>query len=182
MSAEGLIGIQRKIHASMDEYYSFRMGRHFALFDLGFCRVGVLICADANYFESWRVMAIKGADLLLLPHAGRSGHGIEIAADEQQQHLEKILTGLPGRYGYYAADNNVFAAYGNQVGYNGHSTHSGAAYVCGPDGKLIAHSEACLADLWIAAALDPAVLEAERNSLYSLLRTRRPETYQELTQ
>jgi predicted amidohydrolase len=124
---------------------------------------------------------LKGADVLLLPHAGRSGWGKEIQPEEQQKRLKKILDDLPGRYGVYAEDNIVFAAYGNQVGYNGHTTHSGGAYVIGPDGKLLTKSEPILDDLWLSAELDPQVLEESRNSRYSLLRTRRPEMYGELT-
>jgi len=182
MGSTGLLGVQRKVHASQDEYLQFRMGRRFEVFDIGFCRLGILICFDANFFEAWRVLALKDADLVLLPHAGRSGWGQEIPKDEQIQDLQCILDGLPGRYGIYAEDNSVFAAFGNQVGYNGHSTHSGGAYIIGPDGKMVARSEALTEDIWVSADLDPLVLEQARKSKYSLLRTRRPEVYKELTE
>jgi len=181
MGSAGLIGVQRKVHASQDEYLSFRMGRSLQVFDLGFCRVGVAICFDASFFEVWRVFALKGADLLLLPHAGRSGWGEEIPRERQLEDMKQMLDGLPGRYGIYAEDNAVFAAFGNQVGYNGHSTHSGGAYILGPDGKLLAKLEPELDDLWVSADLDPEMLDRARNSKYSLLRTRRPEVYGELT-
>lgn len=180
MGGEGLIGLQRKVHASQDEYLHFRMGQSFEIFNLGFCRLGILVCFDASFFEAWRVMAIKGVEVLLIPHAGRSGQGEEVPAKEQKSQLEKILDGLPGRYGIYAEDNAVFANYGNQVGYNGHSTHSGGAYILGPDGKTIARSDPSLNDLWIQAELNPDLLETARSSRYSLLRTRRPEMYREL--
>ena len=179
---QGLIGIQRKVHASRDEYFSFRMGRKLKVFDLGFCRVGVAICFDANFFEVWRVLALKGADVLLLPHASRSGWGEQVSEEQQLRALERMHGRLPGRYGVYAEDNAVFAAYGNQVDYNGHSTHAGGAYALGPDGKLLASSEPRLDDLWISAELDPELLERARNGRYSLLRTRRPEAYGALTE
>ncbi|MFW6082607.1 MAG: nitrilase-related carbon-nitrogen hydrolase, partial [Chloroflexota bacterium] len=178
---EGLLALQRKTHASLDEYFSFRMGRSLAVFDLGFCRVGIAVCFDASFFEVWRVLVLKGAELLLLPHAGRSGWGEEIPEQKQRENLEEKLDGLPGRYGFYAQDNGVFAAYGNQIGYNGHSTHSGGAYIVGPDGKLLTRSEPVSDDLWISADLDPEVLEEAWNSKWSLLRTRRPEIYGKLT-
>ena len=181
MGPEGLIGLQRKVHASRDEYFSFRMGGSFQLFDLGFCRAGVAVCFDASFFEVWRLFALKGADVLLLPHAGRSGWGEEVPEGEQIKHLEQTLDKLPGRYGIYAEDNAVFAAYANQVGYNGHSTHSGGAYVIGPDGILLASSEPSLDDLWISVELDPDLLTQARNSRFSVLRTRRPELYGDLT-
>jgi len=181
MGPEGLIGVQRKVHASQDEYFSFRMGRSLEVFDLGFCLVGVAICFDASFFEVWRVLALKGVEVLLLPHASRTGWGEEVPEGKQRGDLKQMLDGLPGRYGVYAEDNIVFAAYGNQVRYNGHTTHLGGAYILGPDGKLLIKSEPVLDDLWVSAELDPQVLDRARNSRYSLLRTRRPEMYGALT-
>jgi N-carbamoylputrescine amidase len=141
----------------------------------------VAICFDASFFEVWRVLALKGADVLLLPHASRTGWGEQITEDRQREDLQRAADDLPGRYGVYAEDNILFAAYGNQVGYNGHSTHLGGAYILGPDGKLLTELEPGLDDLWVSATLDPEVLERARNSRYSLLRMRRPEMYDELT-
>jgi predicted amidohydrolase len=180
MGPKGMLGLQRKVHASRDEYFSFRMGGSFELFDLGFCRAGVAVCFDASFFEVWRVFALRGAEVLLLPHAGRSGWGEEIPEEEQIKHLKNTLERLPGRYGIYAEDNALFAAYANQVAYNGHSTHSGGAYVLSPDGKLVSTSGPRLDDLWISAELDPNLLAQARNSRFSVLRTRRPEVYGDL--
>ena len=182
MGSTGLLGVQRKVHASQDEYLHFRMGRSFEIFDLGFCRVGILICFDANFFEAWRVLALKGAELVLLPHAGRSGWGEEVRPEEQLQILQNSLAKFPGRYGIYAEDNSIYAVFGNQIGFNGHSTHSGGACIIGPDGTLMAHSDLVTEDTWIKMELDPLVLQRERNSKYSLMRTRRPEVYGEITQ
>lgn len=182
MGPDSLIGVQRKVHASQDEYFSFRMGRSLKVSDLGFCRVGVAVCFDADFFEVWRVLTLKGAEVLLLPHASRTGWGERVPREKQAKDLEQTLDALPGRYGVYAEDNAVFAVYGNQVGYNGHTTHLGGAYVLGPDGKLLAQSEPVLDDLWVGADLDPQVLLRARNSRYSLLRTRRPEMYSALTE
>jgi predicted amidohydrolase len=182
MGPGGLIGVQRKVHASQDEYFSFRMGRTLEVFDLGFCRVGVAICLDAGFFEVWRVLVLQGAEVVFLPHAGRSGCGKHIPEEKQRRLLERTLQQLPGRYGIYAEDNAVYAVYGNQVGFNGHSTHAGGAYVFGPDGKVLACAEPRLDDLWISAELDPEALERARNSRSCQLRTRRPEVYGTLTE
>jgi N-carbamoylputrescine amidase len=181
VAESGLIGVQRKVHASQDEYFSFRMGRSLEVFDLGFCRVGIAICFDASFFEVWRVLVLKGAEVLLLPHASRTGWGEQLPEKKQREELEQLLDRLPGRYGIYAEDNAVFAVYSNQVGYNGHTTHLGGVYILGPDGKLITKSAPVLDDLWISAELDPEALDKARNSKYSLLRTRRPEIYGEIT-
>ena len=36
----GLIGLQRKVHASFDEFYRFRQASEWAVWDLGFCTWG----------------------------------------------------------------------------------------------------------------------------------------------
>jgi len=181
MGPQGLIGIQRKVHASKDEYFSFRMGRSFEVFDLGFVRIGTLICADTSFFEAWRVLALKGAEVILLPHASRSGWGTRIPKETQKRQLRAALRRLPGRLGVYASDNNVFAVFANQVDYNGHSTHSGLAYVLGPDASVLAKSRAVLDDLMVTADLDPETQERRRRAAHSTLKMRRPETYGELT-
>lgn len=38
--------------------------RRFEVFDLGFCRVGTLICYDVSFSEAWRIMALKGAEVV----------------------------------------------------------------------------------------------------------------------
>lgn len=83
--------------------------------------------------------------------------------------------------GIYAKANGVFAAFGNQVGFNRHSTHLGGTHIVGPTGELIAKSEPLLDDLWISAELDPEVQKKMRRNPWCTLKTRRPEVYGELT-
>lgn len=180
MTGDGLVGVQRKVHASQDEYFSFRMGRSWELFDLGFCKVGVSICLDSFFFETWRVLALMGADLLLLPHASRLGWGEEIDKEKQLKEMKERHEKLPGNNGVYAGDNLVYAAFCNQVDYNGHSTHHGDAYVLGPRGDLLACNNISLDNLWVSAELDPKVLDEARNGRFSTMRTRRPEMYSEI--
>ena len=88
---------------------------------------------------------------------------------------------MPGKKGAYAKDNAVFAVQCNQVGYNGHSTHSGGAYVVGPDGGIVVKADPSLDDLMITAELDADLLsEARRRN--AIMRQRRPEMYGELTE
>ena len=178
---EGIIGIHRKVHASRDEYTYFRMGRSLDVFDLGFCKLGILICYDANFFEAWRVLALKGAEIILLPHASRSGVGKKIPREQQMKGLQKTLDNLPNKFGVYASDNNVFAVFANQVDYNGHSTHGGGAYIIGPDGNILSKSKPVLDDCWISTEIDFKIRDERRRGLNSTLKYSRPEVYSELT-
>jgi N-carbamoylputrescine amidase len=173
----GLIGIQRKLHASRDEYFCFRMGRQLAVYDLGFCKAGTLVCYDANFSEVWRALALQGAEVLLLPHASRSGWGQAVPEQRQVEGLKRALGELPMPFGAYARENAVYALFANQAGYNGHSTHAGGAYALGPHGQVLEKAPASLEDQMVTVELDPAALEAARRSPNCTLKTRRPELY-----
>ncbi len=191
---EGLVGLQRKVHASFDEFYRFRQSYEWNVYDLGFCTVGTAICHDSDFFEAWRILALKGAEVILLPHANRKMFGTDgsltfdgadrKASDEElllsQQELLDVRPNAR-LHDVLARDNGVFAVFSDQVGFDGHSSHVGGAYVLAPDGSMLARSEPSLETRWISAELDPAILRRVRENPVSALRKRRPETYSELT-
>ncbi len=192
---DGLIGLQRKVHASLDEFLRFRQAYDWSVFDLGFCRVGTAICHDSDFFESWRILALLGAELVLLPHANRTleaadgshafdGRGRAAPADELLAAQAALLAERPRPprlHDVLARDNGVYAVFSDQVGYDGHSTHVGGAYVLAPDGSMVARSDPGLASSFVVAELDPALLARVREAPSFPLRKRRPETYDELT-
>ena len=175
MGPDGLIGVQRKIHASGDEYFTFRMGRSLEVFDLGFCTIGTLICFDSNFFEAWRVLALKGAEVILLPHASRSARGKKLGIAKQKQVIKDLLTETAAN-SVYAKANLAYAVFANQYGYNGHSTHGGGAYVISPNGEIIARGRPDLDDLMITAEIDMEELRRIR-AARPTLKQRRPEVY-----
>ena len=191
---DGLLGLQRKVHASDDEFFRFRQAYEWVVVDLGFARVGTAICHDSDFFESWRILALKGAELVLLPHANRTmpagggeltfdGRGLEVGDDALLRAQAELLDGYPGPprlHDLLARDNAVFAAFSDQVGFDGHSTHVGGAYVLAPDGSLLVRSEPGTGTSWVATDLDPEALVRARENPWFALRKRRPETYDEL--
>src|SRR5437660_829253 len=52
---DGYIGKQRKLHLSRDEGFYYKGGRDLPVFDVGPCRVGVVICYDNQFPEVARV-------------------------------------------------------------------------------------------------------------------------------
>src|SRR5215831_4937883 len=68
---DGYLGKQRKLHLSRDEVFFYKGGRDLTVFDLGPCKVGIVICYDNQFPEVARVLALRGADVLLMPHAAR---------------------------------------------------------------------------------------------------------------
>jgi len=82
-----LVGKQRKIHPYWpEEPMGISPGDTFEVFSTDFGVVGIMICYDSWWPESARLLALKGAELILFPNAG---------------YEEKIL---PAR----AIDNNVY--------------------------------------------------------------------------
>lgn len=78
----GLIGKYRKVHLpkvnsdslTTDEKYYFESygggGNEFPVFTLdNGLRIGILICFDRSFPESWRALSIQGAELIIVPTA-----------------------------------------------------------------------------------------------------------------
>jgi predicted amidohydrolase len=61
---KGIIGAYRKVHEGRR---SSRERDLFPIFDLGFARVGISICYDNMFPECARILALKGAEVLLSP-------------------------------------------------------------------------------------------------------------------
>jgi N-carbamoylputrescine amidase len=73
-----LKGIYRKVHVprsgdrnflAIDEQYYFQPGNEFPLFDVGGVPIGILICFDRSFPESFRVLMLKGAKVVFVPVA-----------------------------------------------------------------------------------------------------------------
>jgi len=192
---DGLLGLQRKVHASYDEFFRFRQAYEWDVADAGFCRVGTAICHDSDFFESWRILALMGAEVILLPHANRTmpAGGGDLTFDGRgREEPEASVLGAqrellderpwpPRIHDFLARDNGVFAVFSDQVGFDGHSSHVGGAYVLAPEGSMLARSEPDVESGWIAAELDPALLDRVRANPWFALKKRRPEAYGELT-
>ncbi len=87
---------------------------------------GIQLCYDAHFPQLSSSMAIKGADLIMIPHASPRGTSLE-----KHQSWMRHLTAR-------AFDNGIFIAACNQTGENGLGlSFPGVAVIIGPDGKII---------------------------------------------
>jgi predicted amidohydrolase len=188
----GYIGKQRKIHMSRDETLFYKGGREFPVHDLGFCKVGTIICYDNQFPEGARILALKGAELLLMPHAAR----VNMWEDDPdsmaaaRKHTHEYFTSC---YAQRARENACFAVLANQSGRAGtvdmyppnspaQPHHCGAALAFAPDGSVLASTQhEVIRDEMIITDLDAQLIAAERSLPNYTLRTRRPELYDELT-
>ena len=186
----GYIGKQRKLHLSRDEVNYYKGGRDILVFDVGRCKVGAVICYDNQFPELARVLALRRADVLLMPHAARFKPWVDTPESEAsaRRHSHDFLA----QYALRARENACFAVLVGQAGRAGtldgypedHENqphHAGAAFVWGPDGSVLASAQQeRVQEEMIVAGLDPLRLARERSLANYMLRTRRPELFGEL--
>jgi predicted amidohydrolase len=186
----GYLGKQRKLHLSRDECFYYKGGREISVFDLDSCKVGIVICYDNQFPEIARVLALRGAEVILMPDAARfkvwddSPEGAAAARRRSYEFFQK--------YAMRARENACFAVLTDQAGRAGYVDHwprdsenqphhAGAALIWGPDGELVAAAQVeRVCEEMIVATLDAAQIAAQRALANYTLRTRRPELFGEL--
>lgn len=165
---EGLVASYRKVHLpylGVDRFLDFG-DRPFAVHQAGELRVGLNICYDSGFPESSRVMALAGADLVVLPTNWPTGaetlaeHGIATRA------LENAI--------YYAAVNRV----GEERGFR----FIGRSRICDPTGKTLTvgrqdAEEILYADIDPEKARRKTIIRVPGKHLIDRLADRRPEFY-----
>ena len=186
----GYIGKQRKLHLSRDEVNHYKGGRDIVVFDIGQCKVGTVICYDNQFPEVARVLALRGAEVILMPHAARFKPWSDTA--EEEAAARRHSSSFVAAYSLRARENSCFAVLTDQAGRAGtldsyppdHENqphHAGTAFIWGPGGQVLAVAQQDrVQEEMIVADLDPALLAHERSLANYMLRTRRPELFSEL--
>ena len=188
---EGYIGSQRKIHLSRDEVLYYKGGSEFPVFDIGKCRVGTVICYDNSFPETGRMIALHGADVLLMPHAAR----LKLWTDDPESERAAVQHShwwFRTMYPIRARENACFAIIADHSGRGGYVDiypkespnqphHAGGCLIIDPDGGILAESqsERVLEEMVVADLTAEALDRARSNPNYTL-RTRRPELFGDL--
>ncbi|MGD8793460.1 MAG: nitrilase-related carbon-nitrogen hydrolase [Anaerolineae bacterium] len=156
----GYRGRYRKLHLFMNELDFFEPGDEgLPVFDLGFCRVGMLVCFDWLYPEAWRVLALAGADVICHPS-------------------NLVLPGLAQRaVPIRALTNRVYVVTANRVGTEGDLTFTGLSTIADPGGDLLARAPAEGEAVAVVEADVALARDKEITSRNHLLAGRRPEAY-----
>jgi predicted amidohydrolase len=181
----------RKLHAFVSEHLS--SGSEFTVFDTPLdVKMGVLTCYDNNIGENVRIMALKGAEVLIAPHQTggcRSANPhtmglIERALwDDREKNsgaIERELRGPKGREWLMrwlparAHDNGLFLVFSNGVGVDDDEIRTGNAMIIDPYGRIVAETWKA-GDEMVVADLDPTLLVESTGRRW--IRTRRPELY-----
>lgn len=188
---DGYLGKQRKLHLSRDEVMHYKGGRELFVFDVGKCRVGTAICYDNWFPEVPRILALRGAEVILMPHAARE-RGWDDTPESEAAARRHVHDFFASGYAMRARENACFCVYADQAGRAGYVDtyppdhpnqphHPGGAIIFAPDGSVLkATQTGRIRDEMIVADLDAALLGAARSQPNYTLRTRRPELYAEL--
>ena len=157
------LGRYRKTHLVEGmETGAFDAGDAFPVFDTSFGKVGVMICWDCIFPEVARMLAVNGAELILVPEAVEKG--IEREWD----------LALAAR----ALDNVTYVVSCNHAGTDRSLTYFGRSAVYAPLGETIA--QAGEDEQILTATIDYDLLRTRREYFY-MLRQRRPSIYRPLT-
>ena len=172
------LGLQRKINLSGDEYCHFGAGDSIATFDMGDLRFGIIICYDNHFPELALLHSLNHIDLLLAPHAARTGTWPKELTPafcaqtihRQQENWEKVHRAR-------AYDHNVYVLLNNAVGPSTEglnhivANHAGTVMGVDPNGDVFLRTA-------VSAFEDEVVtvpLEAsKRKRNHSPTRNRRP--------
>ncbi|CCX41900.1 nitrilase/cyanide hydratase and apolipoprotein N-acyltransferase [Clostridium sp. CAG:1024] len=143
------------------ETVSFVAGTEFPVYETKIGRIGIMICWDAAFPEAARLLALHGAELIVVPEAVECGieHPWQLA--------------LAAR----AFDNGVYVLSCNHAGKDRELEYFGMSSLFSPMGA----AEAVLGkdEATLCGTVDYDAVREAREYFY-MLRTRRPELYRDL--
>jgi len=161
----GIIGKYRKLHLFVDEKDYFEPGDlGLPVFDIGSCKVGMVVCFDWMFPEAYRVLALKGADVICHPS------NLVLPGFAQQA--------IP----VHSLVNHVYIVTSNRIGTEDDLTFTGNSIISNPKGKVLASApldrdEVKVVDVDIEFARNKAI--TPRNDAFA---DRRPSEYKEITE
>ncbi len=162
LGPEGIAGKYRKIHLFLSEKDFFTRGdTGLPVFDIGEYKIGMLICFDWIFPEVWRILALKGADIICHP------------SNLVMLYAQKVVPA-------YAVVNRIFTVTANRTGTEGDVNFTGRSFIAGPTGKVIKRATATEEEV-IVARVDPMLarnkMVTSRNDVFA---DRFPEEYHEI--
>ncbi len=133
IDADGrLLGVTRMAHImegpGFHERGYYAPGEADAVFDTAAGRIGIAICYDRHFPEYMRFLALRGAELAVIPQAGTVGEWPEGLFEAEVR--------------VAAFQNGYHAALVNRVGREEEMEFAGESFVAGPDGAILGRAPA----------------------------------------
>ncbi|MGY5802121.1 nitrilase family protein [Rhizobium sp. LEGMi12c] len=167
---EGYIGKYRKLHLWNNENRFFKKGDlGLPVFDLPFGRIGIAICYDGWFPETFRELALAGAELVCVPTNWVPMAGAESAPEPMANILHKAA----------AHTNGLYIACADRIGIERDQPFIGRSLIVGPQGWPVSgpastdREEILLAEIDLSSVAETRTL----NSFNHLLGDRRADVY-----
>jgi predicted amidohydrolase len=167
VSPQGYLATYRKVHLFNEENLWFTPGdQGFRVYDIGFCKLGIMICYDWIFPESARTLALMGAELICHP-------------------ANLVLPFCQDAMVTRCLENRIFAVTANRIGseHRGGKSfrYTGRSQITGPAAKILYCAggdtqEAGVVHMDISSARDKRL-----NAYNDLFEDRRTAFYGELT-
>jgi predicted amidohydrolase len=178
-----IAGKYRKVHLpGHAEPDPTRLGEHlekryFDVGNLGFpvyqamgARIGMCICNDRRWPETYRVMGLQGAEIIALGYNTPTGLGEPYQA-AAQSNFHNALTMQAGAY-----HNACWVAAAAKCGVEEGFPMIGQSMIISPLGEIVAQA-ASLEDELITACCDLKLAHYAKTEIFNFARHRRPEAY-----
>ncbi|HLJ57387.1 MAG TPA: carbon-nitrogen hydrolase family protein [Chthonomonadaceae bacterium] len=142
----GLIASYRKCHLpvlGIDRFVG--RGAELPIIELPFARLGILICYDVRFPEAARSLAVRGADVIVVPTNWPQG------AESAPEFLTRAR----------AWENRVYVAACNRVGEERGTRFIGRSQIVAPDGAILAQADGA-SEAMVTATIDPEFARRKR--------------------
>jgi predicted amidohydrolase len=166
---DGYIGTYRKAHLWDRENLFFAKGNlGFPVFDTALGKIGVAICYDGWFPETFRQLAIQGAEIVCVP--------TNWVPMPDQPSGEAAMANVLHRAA--AHSNGIFIACADRVGVERGQRFEGQSLIIGPRGWTLAGPASRIKPETLTALVDLAAAgRKDLNAFNSLLRDRRADVY-----
>ncbi len=167
---DGVLGVHRKVHGAWNPIYGY--GDSYNVYDTSLGKLGTVICMDLVFTETARILALKGAQVVV----NSSAWSIEESPEKDNRGYRYELMCKAN-----AAFNEVYFISSNEVGKGGRSKANcyGHALIVDPLGRIIA--DGGYKEGLVYAEID---MEKGWEETYKVagkfLKRRRPDTYSEI--
>ena len=154
-----IAGVHRKVHLFDRESSIHTAGTELEPFQFCKRKIGLLICFDTEFPESARLLAQKGAEMILAPTANMTPY----------ETFQRVYVRAR------ALENHIFFGICNRVGSDTNYTYFGESAIADPFGNFLCR--AGRSEEVVTAELDFTLITKSKQ-VYDYLAQRRPDVYQ----
>ena len=159
-----VLGKYSKTHIPEREKYYFSPGSKFPVFETKIGNIGIIICYDRKFPETFRTVTLNGAEIVLVPSSLFPKPKATVSEDWEYIARTRSL------------ENGVFSVFVNEAGAEHGMEYFGHSLIINPKGEILARAgfEECI----ICATINLEEVQLLKKRTYLL--DRRPEIYSKL--